>query len=128
MRVELQRRIVLWKLIVSDIVGLIGFDAEDPGASDRWGFANANEHTKIHGAIQAAGKGNLVVTEIYPIRWENPGQFLLKHQSMHNEVNQTLGVAGTDLTGIDFKNKAQLDQWNQAHFDEHKTWATLLGI
>ena len=113
---------------MSEIIGLIGFDAGNEGASDRWAFSNANHHTAVHAAIQAAGKGNLVVTEIYPVRWESPSQFLLKHQSLHNAVNQTLGVAGTDLTGIDFKNKAQLDQWNQAHFDEHKTWAALLGI
>ena len=113
---------------MSEIVGLIGFDAEDLGASDRWAFANANDHIKIHDAIQAAGKGNVFMYELYPFRWESPAGFLLRHQSSHTAINQTLGVAGTDLTGIDFKNKEQLDQWNQAHFDEHKTWAALLGI
>lgn len=112
---------------MSEIVGLIGFDAESPGESDRWSFSNSNHHQAVHQAIQAQSLGNLTQYQLWPIRWENPADFLLRHQSDHNAINQTLGVAGTDLTGIDFKNKAQVDQWNQAHYDEHKTWQAITG-
>lgn len=112
---------------MSEIIGLIGFDATDIGSADRWSFSNANAHSAVHAAVQAQGYGNPVVSEIYPVRWDNLGGWELRHQQMHDQINEALGVAGTDLTGVDFSDKAKADQWHKQHFDEHAAWQAILG-
>lgn len=110
------------------LVSLMNFDVKDKRIADSWVFSNHNDHQNVHDAIQAKSLGNLVVYELNPVDWDNWDSFALRHQSAHNEANEALGLAGTDLTGVDFNDPAQTAQWAFAHYREHQAWHATLGI
>lgn len=110
------------------LVSLLNLDAKNKGQADGWAFSNRNDHQDVHAAIQAQLLGNLVVYELYPVNWENVDTFSALHQNAHNEANEALGLAGTDLTGVDFNDSASVAQMAFAHYREHQAWHAKLGI
>ena len=52
----------------------------------------------------------------------------LQHQIMHNNVNALLGVAGNDLTEVNWDDEGQRSAWIFLDFAEHQQWADILGV
>lgn len=104
------------------------FSNDDPRSREEWSFHHGDHHVAVHGAIQAQGGGNAIVWQLYPINWKDWDAYALRHQSAHDSVNQVLGINGSDLTGVDFNNQLEAENWHFRHFAEHLSWNTRLDI
>jgi hypothetical protein len=113
---------------MSDLTALLNLDVKDKGPADRWGFNNFDDHQLVRDAIQKQTLENLVVYELYPVNWQNWESYALRHQSAHDEANGALGLAGTDLTSVDFNDEKKAADWIFAHYREHVAWHETLGI
>lgn len=66
-----------------------------------------------------------------PLDPDDPNMVLTwayQHQIMHWNQNQVLGIAGQDLTGVDWRDAEALAGWIQDHSSEHVQAAQILGI
>ena len=107
---------------------LMGFDYGDSRSMEEWALHHWGEHNEVRQAIQAQGKGNLIQRELYPVNWEDWQALALRHQLAHNEENGVLGIAGTDLQGVNFRDKREAEEWHFSHFREHLEQRTALKI
>ena len=94
----------------------------------RWSFSNADGHTRIINAIAAQRGVNLTQYILDPIDARDLQGFLRRHQTMHNDMNGVLGLAGQDLSDVDFKNPKQLAAFIFIHAVEHRNANFALGI
>ena len=113
---------------MSLLVSMMDFDTKDRESVDKWAFSNGDDHANIHQSIQSQSLGNLFVYQLYPINLTRWDSFAQQHQNAHNEVNEALALAGTDLTGVDFNDPAKAAEWSMAHYTEHRAWHAKLGI
>jgi hypothetical protein len=113
---------------MSNLVSLLGFDGKSHGAAEDWAFNNGDDHIAIRDAAQRLGFGNLTVWQLWPVDWKDQASYELRHQSAHNEMNAALGLAGSDLTGVDLTDPAKSASWHQQHFSEHQAARAKLGI
>jgi hypothetical protein len=97
---------------------------------DRFSFAHRTHHTTIRQAIfsQSNGADNLFEYQLDPIPANEETDWLARNQQSHDDFNQVLNLQGTDLQGVDFKDKKQLETWIQLHWKEHQNAAIALGI
>lgn len=107
---------------------IMSFDASDPRSMEEWALHHAAEHNEVRQAIQTQGKGNLVQRELYPVNWQDWTAWAMRHQLAHNEENGVLGIAGTDLQSVDFRNKKDAEEWHFNHYREHLEQRTTLKI
>jgi len=90
-------------------------------------FANQDLHRRVNDKI-------LAVTGIRPPDYIldpiNPGDpsWLYLHQAIHAAQNSVLGIAGNDLSDVDFNNPAQLASWIYLHANEHLQSSQKTGI
>jgi hypothetical protein len=71
------------------------------------------------------------ILNIYPIQVIREGDqsnWLFAHQQMHNDMDLVLGIAGSDLLDVDFKNDDQRNAWAWLHQQEHLKASNILGI
>ena len=54
--------------------------------------------------------------------------WLYLHQAMHDNFEQVLGIAGFDLTEVDWKDRQLLEFWTLNHASEHLQAADILEI
>lgn len=95
-----------------------------------WSFANMNEHAKTAAALLRASPP--VVLPLYPLDpipfGAGLGAWLYNHQTIHNAQNAALGIAGNDLTTLDFNDAGQVVNWIQLHASEHYQAAQILEL
>lgn len=91
-------------------------------------FANQNEHFKIQEAIQRLLGFTVQVFPLDPIPVNDVGSWAYNHQAMHNQQNEILGIAGNDLTQINFADDAEAEGWAFDHASEHLQAAQILGL
>lgn len=92
-----------------------------------WSLSHAASHKKI---IQALKAKNISVVQYQfdPMNLSAFEQFLNRNQQAHNDMVGALGIPGSDLTGLDPKNKNQLRAWIAGHAREHHDVEAALGI
>lgn len=93
-----------------------------------WSFANMDHHRQIILAIGTQKDINLAEYIVDPIPFFSLGQWVYTHQTMHNDMDGVLGIAGFDLTGLDVNNAGQVAAWIRLHALEHQQAAQELGI
>ena len=91
-------------------------------------FANTDQHRQIISAIRSLYKINLPEYILDPIPQDDFPAWAYRHQQMHNQQNQVLGIAGNDLTTLDITKQDEVSDWIQLHAKEHYQAATKLGI
>lgn len=106
---------------------LFNLPTEDRGMA-QFAFANASHHAVIAQAIQKLYNSSAPVYILDPIPVLSPGVWLYNHQTVHNFQNSVLGIAGNDLTGIDWKQPDEVASWIAIHAEEHRQAAIRLGI
>lgn len=99
-----------------------------PEGFAEFSFSNYDEHKKIFSAIQSAYATRLEEYIIEPLPLFDFSAWAYRHQLMHNEQNQVLGIAGNDLTSIDFTKPDQLASWINLHAQEHYQAASILRL
>jgi len=112
----------------SGLVWLLGFDYRDPRSTEMWALQHAADHDQIREGIQKQTLGNPTDWVLYPVNWRDWDAYALRHQSEHNEMNDSLGLSGTDLTAVDFRNLRESEEWHFQHYREHQAARAKLGI
>lgn len=104
----------------------------DPFAFQQFSFSNAEHHVLIANAIQTLYNQATPAYILDPIpvldSQGGAGVWLYNHQAVHNFQNAVLGIAGNDLTGVDWQKPDEVADWINLHAEEHRTAATRLGI
>ena len=96
---------------------------------DQFSFSNASLHALQNQAIFVGTGRELSSYVLDPIpTGENLVNWLEAHQDIHNQVNAILGIAGNDLTDVDFNNQEQVAAWVWLHAEEHRQAVQKLGI
>lgn len=91
-------------------------------------FSNMAEHTKAAEAVFKKYGTNLQLYPLDPIPpSERRGAWLYQHQAMHNDLDDTLGVAGVDLTSVVWEDPEQVLVWIELHAPLHMQYAQILG-
>lgn len=103
-----------------------------PVSPSRWAefsFVNMDEHRKIAAAVLAQLALTIPLYPLDPVPTGlNAAAWLYNHQAIHNRENGILGIAGNDLTAVDFSDVSQVHNWVQLHAEEHRAAAQALGI
>jgi hypothetical protein len=94
----------------------------------RWAFHNKDSHLAIVGALQSQKSLTLNTYVIDPMSEVDMQNWLRRHQNYHNDMVDALGISGSDLSSVDWKDKNQRDAWIRLHFVEHYQAHILLGI
>ena len=101
---------------------------KDKQGMDQFSFANNDSHLRISVAIRATYSVTIPSYIIDPIPFRDLGTWLNTHQAVHNYVDVILGIAGNDLSDVDWRNPDQLSSWIWLHAQEHYQAETRLGI
>jgi len=100
---------------------------DDIGLS-QFSFANSDMHVRINQSVLRRYNIQLPVYVLDPISVNEPSTWLYQHQDLHNQMNSVLGIAGNDISDVDFKDAGQLSSWIWLHAQEHYQAAKILGI
>lgn len=100
----------------------------DPATLAQWSLSHATHHRDI--ARRILELENIAVTEytIDPFNMENLANWLQLHQIMHNNQNAVLGIAGNNLSQVEWTDEGQLANWIGLHFREHLAASEILGV
>lgn len=94
----------------------------------QFAFANADLHIRINDALYAQAGLSLPYYVLDPISLDRTTSWLRLHQDIHNRVNAALGIAGNDLTAVDFESVDQVTSWIWLHAQEHLQANNRLGL
>lgn len=105
----------------------------DPVSFAEWSFSHAAHHADIIRFIVAQDSAKLggQVLAAYvldPINTDNMALWEYQHQVMHNQMNAVLGIAGQNLTGIDWTDPEAIGQFIDDNASEHLKANRILGI
>lgn len=93
-----------------------------------WAFSHMAHHRDINARIYLLLKIALPEYILEPIDPADTGQWEDQHQIMHDNQNQLLGIAGQDLTGVDWKDDNLKAAWVFLNASEHYQAAAILEI
>lgn len=99
----------------------------EDGFQEFW-FNHYQDHVDIVEAIQKDTGIKLTMYNIYPWLDSDQNGILEQHQQYHNDMNQLLGIAGSDLSDLDFQKKNEVKAWVYLNFQEHLNAHMALGI
>ncbi len=91
-------------------------------------FHNADQHALIAREVVAQRGVSLPAYVLDPIPSADPETWLAIHQASHNAFTAALGIAGVDLTDVDFNDPEQAASWHRLHGEEHRQAADILGF
>ncbi len=113
---------------MAELSSLMGFDVNNQRSVEDWALQHSDDHWLIRQRIQDQSLGNLPAWQLWPVNFRDWDAYALRHQAAHNEMNDALGLSGSDLTGVDFKDEKAVKEWNLTHFSEHEAAHSSLGI
>ena len=93
-----------------------------------WSFSHAAHHRDIVRVIFQTRAKRLDEYVLDPFDPVNPQNWPALHQTMHDQMNHTLGIGGFDLTGIDWSEPKRMAAWVQAHSNEHYRVSQILNL
>ena len=102
-----------------------------PDGADGWRefwFNHFQDHLEIVQAIQKKAGIPLTVYIITPWNDQDAESILESHQQYHNDMDQVLGIAGNDLSSVDFKKANELKSWVYLNYQEHMSAHSILDI
>ncbi len=94
----------------------------------RWSFSHQNSHVKIGNAILAQGGPNLPIPVLDPVNFNAVKTFLERNQQAHTDMNNVLGLQGSDLEGVDIGEVRELQGWIWDHYLEHQAAEQALKV
>lgn len=95
---------------------------------DVWSKSHQDSHTKIVQALFNKRGISVPLYQFDPMNFRDFETFLNRNQQAHNDMLGSLRIAGTDLSGIDYKDKNQLTAWVALHSQDHRNAEIALGI
>lgn len=94
----------------------------------QWAFAHMAHHRDINRRIYELTLVALPEFILDPINIENNGDWEYQHQEMHNNQNSILGIAGFDLSELNWTKQNELAGWVFLNGQEHRQAAAILEI
>lgn len=94
----------------------------------QWAFAHMAHHRDINRKIYELIKIALPEFILDPINPVETGTWEYQHQEMHNNQNAILGIAGFDLSELDWTKQNELAGWVFLNGQEHRQAAAILEI
>jgi hypothetical protein len=93
-----------------------------------WAGHNWQHHQGIILGLKQKYGVDAPLLRIWPWQGEFSNDWLQQHQQMHSFMCGVLGIPGSDLSSVDYKDKRQLDSFFFQHFIEHQAAASRLGL
>jgi hypothetical protein len=93
----------------------------------QWSFAHMAHHRDINAAIQQNYSITLPLYILDPVDMNDPKAFLDQHQLMHNNTDQITGVAGFDLSEVNWSDPQQRAGWIYLNAQLHTQESAALG-
>jgi hypothetical protein len=91
-----------------------------PQDQGQWTLANAASHQFIVEQLQAQKPGMTLVRYVLdPVSRLDVQNFLLRHQLMHNQMDELLGIKGNDYSSLDPTSGQAIETIWQQHANEH---------
>lgn len=103
----------------------------DEGSLLEWGSIHQKDHFAIASEIMRKMSGTTVLLmPIDPVPLQlDMLTWAMTHQFMHNEMDNAVGVAGFNLTSVNFAQRDQLLIWINLHASEHfNVWQRLSAL
>jgi hypothetical protein len=101
-----------------------------PPGEDGWReywFYHYQDHLEI---VQALSKLGFAVSNYIIDPWVNEDKdgILERHQQFHNEMNAIMGIAGADLSDVDFRRENEVRAWVYLNYQDHLSAHVELNI
>lgn len=112
---------------MSGLAGLYNVPSSDEERA-QWSFTHMAHHRDIARKLYELVKVALPEYILDPLNPDDTGQWGDQHQIMHNDQNQLLGIVGSDLSELDWKDQRLLAGWIFLHANEHYQAAAILEI
>lgn len=93
-----------------------------------WSFSNAASHRDINRVIFGLTGDILPDFVLDPFDPRDMTIWLYQHALMHNAQNAVLGIAGFNLSNVNWGDQADLDAWLWNHGQEHYQAAAILEL
>lgn len=94
----------------------------------QWAFVHMAHHRDINRRIYELVAISLPEFILDPINEADVGFWEYQHQQMHDNQNAILGIAGYDLTGLDWEKRNELAGWIYLNSLEHVQASNILEI
>jgi hypothetical protein len=91
-------------------------------------FSNQDSHVRIINAVFAKMGTALPLYVMDPMPLWDLGIWFRNHQQAHNDMNAATGVAGNDLSSVDWRDPQQAAYWIELHWNEHLRNEMKLGL
>ncbi len=106
---------------------------EDPDTQGltSWVFAHMAHHRDIIRVLYELQQVQLQEFSLDPFDpkdKDNLDTWLANHQTMHNDMDRVLGIAGYNLLQVDWGDRAALAVWLENHADEHYQAGQILNL
>lgn len=109
---------------IANLYNVPGNDAERA----QWAFAHMAHHRDINRTIYELISVSLPEFILDQINVADTGFWEYQHQQMHDNQNAILGIAGFDLTGLNWNKQNELAGWIYLNSTEHFQASNILGI
>lgn len=93
-----------------------------------WSFAHAAHHRDICRVVFRDSQVRLDEYVLDPFDPDDMGNWPYLHQVMHQQMDTALGIAGYDLSEIDWQDHDRIRSWLQQHGSEHYRVGAILGL
>lgn len=100
----------------------------DQPTTDDWAFSHMAHHRDINRKIFELHGIEIPEYNLDPFNATDTVTFAYQHQEMHNDQNAVLGIAGNDLTDVQWQDQEQRASWIQLNFLEHLQANQILGV
>lgn len=87
---------------------------------NEWSFAHMAHHRDIIRTIYELGAIALPEYSLDPINPADTANWERLHQTMHDQMNSVLGIAGFNLLGLNWQDENNLAAWIQLNSIEHR--------
>jgi hypothetical protein len=101
---------------------------DGPGGWEEFWFNHYQDHIDIVQQIHKISGISLTIYDIYPWLGSNKDGIFEQHQQFHNDMDQILGIPGSDLSDIDFEKPNEVKSWIYLNYEEHLNAHMALGI
>lgn len=94
----------------------------------QWAFAHMANHRDIIRIIFEVTGIALPEFQLDPFDPANSNTWERTHQTMHQQMNQVLGIDGNNLLGVNWQDKNRRSAWIFLQASEHRQACNILGL
>lgn len=109
-------------------LAVLGETPKTPEQLAVWSFVHMSHHRDIIRVIFEATGLRLDEWVIDPFDPNSDDTWIYQHAIMHNQMDSVLGIAGYDLSTLDWQDPEILASWINANQTEHYIAGNILGL